>query len=44
MSGFLVNEDNPDGYRLEDILSAIRKEIIHRANKILDDTETVATA
>ncbi len=37
MSGFLVNEDNPDGYRLEDILYAIRKEIIQRADKIMDD-------
>ena len=44
MSGFLVNEDNPDGYRLEDILSAIRKEIVQRANKIIDDRRTEATA
>ena len=37
MSGFLITDDNPDGYRLEDILIAIRKEIIQRAIKIVDD-------
>ena len=44
MSGFLVNDNNPDGYRLEEILSAIRKEIIQRANKIVDDSRPEATA
>lgn len=37
MSQFLVTEDNPTGYKLEEILSAIRREIILRATKILDD-------
>ena len=44
MSGFLVNDNNPDGYRLEEILSAIRKEIIQRANKIVGDSRPEATA
>lgn len=44
MSGFLVTDENPDGYSLEDILSAIRKEVIHRATKITDDRRPEATA
>ena len=37
MSRFLVTDDNPDGYKLEEILSAIRNEILTRATKIMDD-------
>lgn len=37
MSGFLVTDDHPDGYKLEDILTVIRNEIIQRATKIMDD-------
>ena len=37
MSRFLVTDDNPDGYKLEEILSAIRNEIMIRATKIMDD-------
>ena len=37
MTQFLVTEDNPQGYKLEEILSAIRKDILLRATKILDD-------
>ncbi len=37
MTHFLVNEENSGGYRLEEVLLAIRKEIILRATKILDD-------
>ena len=37
MTQFLVTEENADGYKLEEILSAIRKDIILRATKILDD-------
>ena len=44
MSGFLITDENPDGYRLEDILTAIRKEIIGRATKIVDDNRPEATA
>ncbi len=44
MSGFLVTDDNPDGYKLENILTAIRNEIIQRATKIMDDGRPEATA
>jgi len=37
MTQFLVTEENPTGYRLEDILTVIRKDIILRATKIIDD-------
>jgi hypothetical protein len=37
MTHFLVNAENPTGYKLEEILLAIRKEIILRATKIVDD-------
>lgn len=37
MTRFLVTDDNPDGYKLEDILGAIRNEIFQRATKIMDD-------
>lgn len=37
MTHFLATDENPDGYRLEDILLIIRKDIILRATKILDD-------
>ncbi len=37
MTNFLVTEANPKGYKLEDLLSLIRKDIILRATKILDD-------
>lgn len=43
MSGFLVSDDNPDGYKLEVILRAIRNEIIQRATKIMDDGRPEAT-
>lgn len=44
MSGFLVTDENPNGYKLEDILTAIRNEIIQRATKIMDDGRPEATA
>ena len=37
MTHFLVSADNPQGYKLEEILLAVRKEIILRATKIVDD-------
>lgn len=43
MSGFLVTDDNPDGYQLENILTAIRNEVIQRATKIMDDGRPEAT-
>lgn len=44
MSGYLINEENPDGHKLEDILNAIRKEVIQRATKIVDDRRPEANA
>ncbi len=37
MSHFLATDDKPDGYKLEDILLLIRKDIPARALKISDD-------
>lgn len=37
MPHFLLSADKPDGHRLEDILVMIRKDMILRATKILDD-------
>ena len=37
MTHFLVTEEKPDGYRLEDILTIIRKDMLLRASKIADD-------
>lgn len=37
MSHFLVTDENPKGYKLEDILGLIRKDILSRALKIADD-------
>ncbi len=37
MTHFLVTEEKPDGYRLEDILGLVRKDMLTRAIKIADD-------
>lgn len=37
MTHFLSTDENPDGYKLEDILSIVRKDIIDRAGKIASD-------
>ena len=37
MTQFLKTDEKPDGYRLEEILSIVRKDIVKRANKIIDD-------
>lgn len=37
MTHFLATEEKPDGYKLEDILSLIRGDLIKRATKIVDD-------
>lgn len=44
MSKFLVTDDNPNGYKLEDILTAIRNEIMNRATKIMEDQRPEALA
>ena len=42
MTHFLVTDDKPDGYKLEDILQLIRKDILIRAQKITDDPRAEA--
>ena len=42
MTRFLVTPENPTGWRLEDILDEIQKDIIRRCGKILDDPSPVA--
>lgn len=37
MTHFLVTDDNIDGYKLEDILKLIRKDIFLRTTKIMED-------
>ena len=37
MTHFLMTDERPDGYRLEEILTVIRSDIINRATKIVDD-------
>lgn len=37
MTHFLVTDDNPDGYKLEDILKIIRKDMFLRTTKIMED-------
>lgn len=44
MSRFLVTNENPEGYKLEDILGAIRNEMFERATKIMDDKRPEAVA
>src|SRR4030067_131719 len=42
MTRFLVTPENPTGWRLEDILGEIQKDIIRRCGKILDDPRSIA--
>jgi len=42
MTKFLVSDEHPDGYQLEDILRTIRKDILHRCNQIIDDERAEA--
>ena len=37
MTHFLSTDENPDGYKLEDILSIVRQDVIARAGKIAGD-------
>jgi len=42
MTHFLVTAENPKGYKLEDILSMVRKDILTRTLKIADDQRAEA--
>lgn len=44
MTHFLVTDENPEGYRLENILKIIRKDIFLRTTKIVDDDRAEAQA
>ncbi len=37
MTHFLSSDLNPEGYKLEDILAALAKDVLYRAEKIADD-------
>ncbi|MBT5938637.1 MAG: histidine kinase [Rhodospirillaceae bacterium] len=37
MTKFLISDDNSDGYKLEDILMAVRKDMLARCGKVVDD-------
>jgi hypothetical protein len=39
---FLISEANPTGLRLEDILAAVRKDVLLRCTKIVDDNRSEA--
>ena len=39
---FLATDENPTGYRLEDLLALIRKELILQSTKIVDDSRPQA--
>ena len=42
MTHFLITDENPQGYKLEDILEILRKDMILRATKIVDDQKPQA--
>ena len=37
MTKFFSNDENPAGWKLEDVLSEVQKEVIRRSMKILSD-------
>ena len=44
MTHFLATDEKPDGYKLEDILSMLRRDIIKRSAKIMEDDRPEAKA
>lgn len=42
MTHFLLSDENPDGFKLEDILRTLRKDVLKRCTKIADDGTDVA--
>ena len=42
MTHFLMSDVNPDGMKLEDILVAIRRDILYRCTKIMEDSRPEA--
>jgi hypothetical protein len=37
MTHFLISDDNPEGFKLEDVLRTLRKDVLTRCTKITDD-------
>ncbi|MBT3990999.1 MAG: histidine kinase [Rhodospirillaceae bacterium] len=37
MTKFLITDENTEGYKLEDILLAIRRDMLERCGKVVDD-------
>ena len=44
MTHYLVTEENPEGKKLEDVLSMVRKDILDRCSLITDDPRAEAKA
>lgn len=42
MTHFLITDENPEGHKLEDLLTLIRRDIVLRATKIVDDPKPQA--
>ena len=42
MTHFLITDENPEGHKLEDLLTMIRRDIVLRATKIVDDPKPQA--
>lgn len=42
MTHFLSSDKNPQGYKLEEVLKRVRKDILYRATKIMDDEKPEA--
>ncbi len=42
MTHFLISEEKPDGYKLEDILSVIRNDVLKRSLRISEDRRVEA--
>ena len=42
MTHFLISDVKPDGMKLEEILSVIRKDVLYRCTKIMEDTRPEA--
>ena len=44
MTHFLMSEKNPDGYKLEDVLTLIRNDVLTKSTRIMDDRRPEARA
>ena len=42
MTHFLVSDEKPDGFKLEELLAILRRDIIRRSAKIMDDERVEA--